>query len=122
MKRLRLGRQRGFGAVQITWVLAGLLVAAAAACHIVRDLRNTQTSFSTPYQAILLANGTVYFGQLQDYGTNRPILRQVYYVISETNANTKQTNNVLVKRGKELHEPDRMYLNPNQIVFVEPVG
>jgi hypothetical protein len=23
---------------------------------------------------------------------------------------------------KELHEPDRMYLNPNQIVFVESVG
>jgi hypothetical protein len=30
--------------------------------------------------------------------------------------------NVLVKRGKELHGPDRMYLNSNQIVFVEPVG
>jgi hypothetical protein len=27
-----------------------------------------------------------------------------------------------VKRGKELHQPDRMYLNPNQILFVEPVG
>jgi hypothetical protein len=26
------------------------------------------------------------------------------------------------KRGKELHEPDRMYLNPSQIVFVESVG
>jgi hypothetical protein len=31
-------------------------------------------------------------------------------------------SNVLVKRGKELHGPDRMYLNPNSIVFVEPVG
>jgi len=31
-------------------------------------------------------------------------------------------SNVLVKRGKELHEPDRMYLSPNQIIFVEPVG
>jgi hypothetical protein len=29
---------------------------------------------------------------------------------------------VLVKRGKEAHEPDRMYLNPGQILFVEPVG
>jgi hypothetical protein len=27
-----------------------------------------------------------------------------------------------VKRGKELHAPDRMYLNPSQILFVEPVG
>jgi hypothetical protein len=30
--------------------------------------------------------------------------------------------NVLVKRGKELHRPDRMYLNANGIIFVEPVG
>jgi hypothetical protein len=29
---------------------------------------------------------------------------------------------VLVKRGKELHSPDRMYLNPSQIILVEPVG
>jgi hypothetical protein len=28
----------------------------------------------------------------------------------------------LIKRGKELHEPDRMYLNTQQILFVEPVG
>jgi len=26
------------------------------------------------------------------------------------------------RRGKELHEPDRMYLNPNPTLFVEPVG
>jgi hypothetical protein len=30
---------------------------------------------------------------------------------------------VLVKLGKiELHEPDRMYLNPTQILGVQPVG
>jgi hypothetical protein len=51
----------------------------------------------------------------------------VYYVVSQTTPETKpgeskQVNNVLVKRGKELHESDRMYLNPNQILFVEPVG
>ena len=28
----------------------------------------------------------------------------------------------LIKRGRELHEPDRMYLKPNQIVFAESVG
>ncbi len=49
-------------------------------------------------------------------------LTDVYYVVTQTNPETKQTNNVLVKRGKELHEPDRMYLNPSQLLFVEPVG
>ena len=42
--------------------------------------------------------------------------------MSQTNPETKQASNVLVKRGKELHGPDRMYLNPEHILFVEPVG
>lgn len=50
------------------------------------------------------------------------MLTDVYYIVTETNPETKQSNNVLVKRGKELHEPDRMYLNPNLVMFVEPVG
>ena len=34
----------------------------------------------------------------------------------------KQVKSSLIKRGKEMHEPDRMYLNPSQIVFAETVG
>jgi hypothetical protein len=64
----------------------------------------------------------VYFGHLQGYGTSHPTLTDVYYVVSQADPNTKQVTSSLIKRGKELHEPDRMYLNPNQIVFVESVG
>jgi hypothetical protein len=64
----------------------------------------------------------VYFGKLAGYGTSNPVLTEVYYIISKSDHTTKQVQNILVKRGKELHGPDRMYLNPNQIVFVEPVG
>src|SRR5882762_4893865 len=113
---------RGIGLVQIVWVLAGLLVAVAAGFHIFHSVHTAPIRFSTPYQAILLTNGSVYFGHLQEYGTSHPVLTDVFYVVSQTNTETKQVSNVLVKRGKELHEPDRMYLNPNQIVFVEPVG
>src|SRR5580658_5726331 len=121
-RQLMHENQRGIGVVQIVWILAGLLVAAAAVYHVVTHYRETRVVFTTPYQAILLVNGSVYFGQLQDYGTLHPILKDVYYVVSQPNPETKQTNNILVKRGKELHAPDRMYLNPNQILFVEPVG
>jgi hypothetical protein len=113
---------RGIGLVQVVWILAGLLVAVGAGFHIVRSVRGSSIQFSTPYQAVLLTNGAVYFGHLQNYGSPQPVLTDVFYVVSQTNPETKQTNNVLVKRGKELHEPDRMYLNPNQILFVEPVG
>lgn len=46
----------------------------------------------------------------------------MFYIVSKTDPQTKQVTNLLVKRGKELHGPDRMYINANQIVFVEPVG
>jgi hypothetical protein len=114
--------QRGIWLVQLVWVIAGLLVIAGAGWHLVDHMRNSSVKFTTPYQAVLLTNGSVYFGHLQGYGGHHPILTDVYYVVSQTNPETKQTNNVLVKRGKEPHEPDRMYLNPNQILFVEPVG
>ncbi len=114
--------QRGIALLQIIWILAGILVIAAAAWHLADHWRDSSTQFPTPYQAVLLSNGSVYFGHLQGYGGRRPVMTEVYYVVTQTNPETKQTNNILVKRGKELHEPDRMYLNPSQIVLVEPVG
>jgi hypothetical protein len=113
--------QRGNAVIQLVWTLAGLVVIAAALLL----MKNTWTSsvkFTTPYQAVLLTNGSAYFGRLDGYGTPHPVLTEVYYIVTQTNPETKQSNNVLVKRGKELHEPDRMYLNPNQILCVEPVG
>jgi hypothetical protein len=104
------------------WILAGLLVVFVAGWHLFFILRQQPVRFNTPYQAVLLSNGSVYFGHLRDYGTAHPVLTDVFYIVSQTNPDTKQVNNALVKRGKELHEPDQMYLNPNQIMFVEPVG
>lgn len=113
---------RGLGAVQLVWILGGLLVAALAGLHIFLDFRDSSVQFTTPYQAVLLINGSVYFGRLQDYGTPHPVLTDVFYVVSQTNVETKQVTNTLIRRGQELHGPDRMYLNPNQIIFVESVG
>jgi len=49
--------------------------------------------FTTPYEAILLTNGSVYFGHLQGYGGPSPILSDVYYIVSQTNPDDKQVNN-----------------------------
>ena len=107
----------------VLWSVICLLVGLAVG-HLVtyhwmsRDL----AKFKTPYQAVLLTNGAVYYGKLSGYGTHTPELTDVYYIISKTDPDTKQVSNMLVKRGKEPHGPDRMYLNANQIIFVEPVG
>jgi hypothetical protein len=105
----------------IVCLLVGLFVGHAVTYHWM-DHHNQGQTFSTPYQAVLLSNGAVFYGKLSGYGSRHTMLTDVYYIVSKTDPTTKQVSNVLVKRGKELHGPDRMYLNPNQIISVEPVG
>jgi len=114
--------ERGFSVVQTLWGLAAVCVIAAATFHIVYELEHAAVKFTTPYQAVLLSNGSAYFGQLQGYGGPHPVLRDVFYIVNQTNPQTKEATPTLVKRGKEMHEPDLMYLNPSQILFVETVG
>jgi hypothetical protein len=100
-------------------LLLGLVIGHMVTYH---AMHHQHAGFSTPYQAVLLSNGAVYYGKLAGYRTHNPTLTDVYYIVTKTDPTTKQVTNVLVKRGKELHGPDRMYLNSDQIVFVEPVG
>ena len=117
-----LKNQRGIAAMSLVAIIAVLVALLAAGDLLYTRAKGKVLKFETPYQAVVLSNGSVYFGKLEGYGTKFPVLYDVYYVQSGTNPETKQVTNVLVKRGKELHAPDRMYLNPSQIVMVEPVG
>lgn len=117
--------QRGFSVVAAIWSVAGVLVAAAAASYLIGQYRvhaSDDVQFTTPYQMVVFTNNAAYFGKLEGFGTSHPVLRDVYYVVSQMDPQTKQPKNVLVKRGSEWHAPDRMYINPNQILMVEPVG
>jgi hypothetical protein len=79
-------------------------------------------AMTTPYQAVLLSNGSAYFGRLEGFGSAYPVLKEVFYVQSVQDPQTKAVSNILVRRGKEWHSPDRMILNANMIVLVEPVS
>jgi hypothetical protein len=114
--------QQGSAAVQVVWAVTAIVVVIAAFMIVRNTSPGAPVAFTTPYQAVVLVNGAAYFGKLEGYGTPRPVLTEVYYIVTQNNPETKQSNSVLVKRGKELHEPDRMYLNSSQILFVEPVG
>jgi hypothetical protein len=105
----------------IVSLLVGLFIGHAITYHLMEH-HHQGAAFTTPYQAVLLSNGAVYYGRLAGYGSRTPTLTDIFYIVSKTDPETKQVSNVLVKRGKELHGPDRMYLNASQIVFVEPVG
>ena len=122
---LPMTQESGTGGRRAFWIagcVVCLLIGLAIGCLLADKMHRGSTTFSTPYQAVLLSNGAVYYGKLAGYGTRYPMLTDVFYILSKTDPDSKQVTNVLVKRGKELHGPDRMYLNASQIIFVEPVG
>ena len=78
-------------------------------------------ALTTPYQAVALANGQVFFGRLDGHSSSYLVLRDVFYIQSRQNPDTKEVANILVKRGGEAHGPDRMVLNRQQVTLIEPV-
>jgi len=99
--------------------VAGLIIGALVGIWIYRA---GTVQVTTPYQAVLLDNGQVYYGKIERAGSSYPVLRDVYYVQSKVNPQTKEVSNVLIRRGSEWHGPDRMFVNARHIVLVEPVG
>src|SRR5258708_1182534 len=97
-----------------------MLLTVLTACG--REHRRKGPEITTPYAAILLDNGQVYYGKLVNAGSRFPELTDVYYVQSQVNPDTKAVSNTLVRRGNEWHGPDRMLLNERHVVLIEPVG
>jgi hypothetical protein len=103
------------------WGTAVLAVAIAAGL-VYWFSRDRQLAAKTRgYQAVLLDNNQVYFGKITDLGTDYPVLTDVFYIQTTVNPETKQQNNILLKRGKEWHAPDKMVLNARHIIMIEPV-
>jgi len=114
---------KGWSSASVAVLCLALLVGGALGAGITTMLTpRAAPKNTTPYQAVLLSNGSAYFGKLEGLGTSFPILREVYYVQSTQDPETKKVSNILVKRGKEWHAPDHMVLNSSMIVLVEPVS
>ena len=104
----------------IHWILLLLIVVVVVAAVVEWPLR-PPVKFKTPYQAVLLTNNNVYYGKLEGLGTAYPILRDVFYIQTTVDPNTKQSAAVLIRRGKEWHGPDFMVLNARHVLLIEPV-
>jgi hypothetical protein len=100
-------------------LLVVVLVVALTGCY---RGHHRGPEITTPYAAVLLDNGQVYYGKLTNAGSRFPELTDVYYIQNQVNQETKVVTNVLVRRGNEWHGPDRMFLNERHIIFIEPVG
>ena len=108
----------------IVWVFAviGIVIAGLLGTLVYQNGRHhAAPALTTPYHAVLLVNGQVFFGRLENPDSDYPVLREVYYIQNQMNQETKQTTSILIRRGREWHAPDRMILNRQHILLVEPV-
>jgi hypothetical protein len=78
--------------------------------------------FQTEYQAIFLANGQTLFGKAEFLGNEYVLLKDVFYLRSQVNQETKQVSNSLIRKGQEWHGADQMYINTSHINVIEPVA
>ena len=74
------------------------------------------------HYAVVLNNGQMVYGHPESVGKGVVVLTDVYYVVRQANPKTNEVSNTLVSRRKsEWHSPDRMILNANNILLMEPV-
>lgn len=112
--------------------IVGILIAAALTLLAISIARRSFSAapapasaaihIDTPYQAVLLDNGQVYYGKITGLGTEFPKMTDMYYVVNTEDAKTKQVHHVLVKRGNELHSPTEAFFEARHILMIEDVG
>ena len=82
---------------------------------------------SNEYQAVFLNNGQVYFGKIDTLNTRVVVIKDVFYIESQSGNSQQQTaannNYTLRKLGStELHAPeDSMIVNRDQVTFWENI-
>lgn len=113
---------RGFVNRWLSVLLVGMVTVIGLSALSCRRGERSGPKFETPYQAVLLDNGQVFYGKMQGAGARYPVLTDVFYIQTKVDPQTKAVTNILIRRGNEWHAPDRMYLNARHIVLIEPVG
>lgn len=98
-------------------VMVGLL-SGLAAC----STQPQKPEFSTEYQAIFTTTGHLIFGKIDKYTASYIVVKDVYLAQNQVNPETKAVTNFVVNRNKQLHKPDVTYLNPANVVMIEPVA
>lgn len=105
----------------IVSVVAVMILALLAGIYYQNHRRFHQPLLSTPYQAVMLENSTMFYGRIDHLGTDYPVLRDAFTIRQELDPQTNQPRYVLIKRKDELNGADHMIFPAAAISFVEPV-
>ncbi|MEK7570449.1 MAG: hypothetical protein AAB515_03380 [Patescibacteria group bacterium] len=120
--------------MQKNFVAYSIIVLALVAGFLVVYTRkaNSITQHADParYYAVFLSNDQVYFAHIDEENQDAVVLKDVYYLKTNTNAvrqgeaTEAATAKVsLIKLGKELHQPQEpVVINREHVLFYEPIG
>lgn len=105
-----------------TTALATVIIAAVLGFIAYQGTRGHQgPELPTPYQAVALMNGQMFYGRMEQTGGDYVTLRDVFYIQGRQNPETKAVTSVLIKRGGEAHSPGHMLINRQHVLLIEPV-
>jgi hypothetical protein len=107
---------------RISFILAAVAVTGIAIFFIWSNRGVHPLRFDTPYQAVLLDNGQVYYAKFNQLDSDFSVLTDVFYVERQVDAQTKEVKNILIRRGNEWHAPNRTVISSRHILMIEPVS
>jgi len=82
--------------------LFGLIIFACGLIFVQGCSQSANPKFQSEYQAILLTTGQVFFGKVEFLGKEYVQVKNVFYIRSLVNQETKEVSNTLIKKGNEL--------------------
>jgi len=107
---------------EATVTIIGLAIVVLLAASVYQNYRRFHKPLvTTPYQAVALANGSVFYGRIDHLGTDYPVLRGAFTVQRELDPGSRQPRYVLLKRKDDVNGADHMIFPATSIAFVEPV-
>ena len=107
---------------EATVAIVGLAILMLLAASVYQNYRRFHKPLiMTPYQAVTLTNGSVFYGRINHLGTDYPVLRDVFTIQNGPDRETDQPRYVLLKRRDDINGADHMILPATSIALVEPV-
>ncbi len=78
-------------------------------------------SLDAEFHAVVLTTGQVYYGRMGGSDNGFVVLTDVHYIIGQQAQEDEGPKGSLIRRGRELHGPNKTLVNRNHVLMIEPV-
>ena len=107
--------------IALTILAISLLIIAVGSIYII-SRNQFKYDINATHYAVLLSSGDAFYTAISEVDDNFIYLKEVHFVQTTADQETKNIKNTLYKRGGEWHAPTSMIVNRAHVVFIEPVN